>query len=163
MMSDPALGLLMLALYRTGRQADALRAFQDGRRHLAEELGLEPGRNLLSALPGGAPPMAPSLFAKKSMTPLLAAPTPEAAIVLWPQPWPRPGNASYSARTPIRGPSGPSPPLSRPRTAVARFRWPLSHALQHSRSAYPESPSAPASARPAPGRHAGLRRAERHG
>ena len=50
----------------------------------------------------------------------IAAPTPEAAIVLWPQPWPRPGNASYSARTPIRGPSGPSPPLSRPRTAVAR-------------------------------------------
>ena len=33
----------------------------------------------------------------------IAAPTPEAAIVLWPQPWPSPGSASYSARIPIRG------------------------------------------------------------
>ena len=41
--------------------------------------------------------------------------------MLWPQPWPRPGSASYSARTPIRGPSAPRPPVSRPRTAVARL------------------------------------------
>lgn len=34
---------LMLALYRSDRQADALRAFQVTRRYLAEELGVEPG------------------------------------------------------------------------------------------------------------------------
>ncbi len=37
---------LMLALYRSGRQADALGAYQDGRRLLMDELGLEPGGEL---------------------------------------------------------------------------------------------------------------------
>ena len=36
----------MLALYRSGRQADALEAYQRGRRLLADELGLEPGETL---------------------------------------------------------------------------------------------------------------------
>jgi DNA-binding SARP family transcriptional activator/DNA-binding beta-propeller fold protein YncE len=37
---------LMLALYRSGRQAEALQAYQDGRRLLGDELGLEPGAAL---------------------------------------------------------------------------------------------------------------------
>lgn len=37
---------LMLALYRSGRQADALNAYHDARRTLVEELGLEPGPEL---------------------------------------------------------------------------------------------------------------------
>ncbi|MQA80176.1 MAG: tetratricopeptide repeat protein [Streptosporangiales bacterium] len=37
---------LMLALHRAGRQADALQAYQDGRRRLADELGLDPGQEL---------------------------------------------------------------------------------------------------------------------
>ena len=38
--------LLMLALYRSGRQADALRAYQRARTALRDELGLEPGTEL---------------------------------------------------------------------------------------------------------------------
>ena len=56
-------GQLMLALYRSGRQAGALRVYQDERRALAEQLGLEPGpdlrrleREILQHDPALAPP-----------------------------------------------------------------------------------------------------------
>ena len=39
-------GQLMLALYRSGRQAEALEAYRDAHRTLADELGLEPGAAL---------------------------------------------------------------------------------------------------------------------
>jgi DNA-binding SARP family transcriptional activator len=38
--------LLMTALYRSGRQADALRVYREGREFLMAELGLEPGEEL---------------------------------------------------------------------------------------------------------------------
>ncbi len=38
----------MLALYRSGRQADALAVYQRARRTLVDELGIEPGESLRS-------------------------------------------------------------------------------------------------------------------
>jgi predicted ATPase/DNA-binding SARP family transcriptional activator len=55
-------GQLMIALYRSGRQADALEAFQEARRVLGDELGLEPGpdlRRLQEAILAHDPAIAP--------------------------------------------------------------------------------------------------------
>jgi DNA-binding SARP family transcriptional activator/tetratricopeptide (TPR) repeat protein len=40
---------LMTALHRTGRRADALAAYHDGRRRLVEELGIDPGEEMRQA------------------------------------------------------------------------------------------------------------------
>ncbi|MBC3840266.1 tetratricopeptide repeat protein [Streptacidiphilus sp. 4-A2] len=46
---EPLRALLMTALYQCGRQSEAMAVFEDGRRLLAEELGLDPGPQLREA------------------------------------------------------------------------------------------------------------------
>ncbi|GGM59572.1 hypothetical protein GCM10012275_33360 [Longimycelium tulufanense] len=56
-------GQLMLALHHSGRQADALAVFAEGKRQLADELGLDPGlelRELHTAILTGDLPSAPA-------------------------------------------------------------------------------------------------------
>lgn len=68
---------LMLALYRSGRQADALSAYQAARETLVEELGIEPGTTL-QKLQRAILEHDPSLEAA------VEAPTPERSIVVVP-------------------------------------------------------------------------------
>jgi DNA-binding SARP family transcriptional activator/ABC-type transport system substrate-binding protein/DNA-binding beta-propeller fold protein YncE len=86
--------LLMLALYRAGRQADALAAYRDARRVLVDELGLEPGarlRRLHTAIlaqdpalerPEAAPPPSPERPAVPSARRLWPVAGALAALVL---------------------------------------------------------------------------------
>ncbi|MFD3694549.1 BTAD domain-containing putative transcriptional regulator [Streptomyces sp. NPDC058646] len=106
-------GQLMLALYRSGRQAEALESYRVGRELLVEELGLEPGgelRRLESAiLAGEVPP--PSRAASDGYG---GSPDPVGAGVPGaPYPDARPGSAGFPGGGPAaRGgerPGGRSP------------------------------------------------------
>ncbi len=73
--------LLILALYRSGRQAEALRAYAEVRDHLADELGLDPGpvlRELQARILAQDPSLAPT------GAPARAAPVPAAGTVATP-------------------------------------------------------------------------------
>jgi DNA-binding SARP family transcriptional activator len=85
-LQEPFHAQLMLSLYRTGRQADALAAYQVVRRVLADQLGIDPGpelrlvhQRILGAdsellLPAGAEPSSSPPAVSRP-----AAPTPSAA------------------------------------------------------------------------------------
>ena len=102
---------LMLALYRCGRQAEALAAYQRTRRMLVDELGVEPGRELRDLQAGIL-----------DADPDLAAPGPALARFLTAPPAPQPGSPGpggtggeqptrakrgAAATLPARSPAGP--------------------------------------------------------
>jgi DNA-binding SARP family transcriptional activator/tetratricopeptide (TPR) repeat protein len=103
---------LMLALYRCGRQAEALAAYQRTRRMLVDELGVEPGRELRDLQAGIL-----------DADPDLAAPGPALARFLTAPPAPEPGSPGRratageepgrakrgsAATLPARTPAGPA-------------------------------------------------------
>jgi DNA-binding SARP family transcriptional activator len=75
-------GQLMLALYRSGRQAEALEVYRDGRRDMSDELGLEPGpelRELEAKVLAHSPELAPPAAPRRRGPPALAE-RPEGAM-----------------------------------------------------------------------------------
>jgi DNA-binding SARP family transcriptional activator len=72
-------GQLMLALYRAGRQAEALEAYHSGRRALVDELGIEPNPALqqlygsILRQEAGLDPSAPAPAPEESLADLLGA------------------------------------------------------------------------------------------
>ncbi|MGW0737477.1 BTAD domain-containing putative transcriptional regulator [Streptomyces sp. NPDC002851] len=94
---------LMVALYRTGRQADALRTFGKLRRTLVDELAIEPGRRLQqlhSRILTGDPSLLRAPAARERTT-VRTAPRPPAAPTTAPPAPARPSGAT---------PTTPQPP-----------------------------------------------------
>jgi DNA-binding SARP family transcriptional activator len=92
--------LLMLALHRTGRQAEALTVFQDARRYLRDEFGVGPGarlqeahRSVLRGEPEAMPPDPPASVSPAPVSPASNPPAPT---------------------PPVSGPPAPTPPVSGP-------------------------------------------------
>jgi predicted ATPase/DNA-binding SARP family transcriptional activator len=70
-------GLWMLALYRSGRQAEALQAYQTVRAHLIDVLGVEPGvrlRELQERILGQDPALEPERADAAAVAPAVAPP-----------------------------------------------------------------------------------------
>src|SRR5262249_61217596 len=100
-------GQVMIGLYRCGRQAKALEAYQAARRTLVEELGLEPGPALQR--------LERAILQQDSTLelpgPAVAGPTPGGAVA-GPAPGPagKPGPTSPAGAAPPRRPAPGAPP-----------------------------------------------------
>lgn len=87
--------LLLLALYRSGRQSEAVRRYQDVRSALVEELGIEPGPALRS-LEADILSHAPSLDGEPASAPKTSAPN--AALHIPPPIWLQPPSDAFVGR-----------------------------------------------------------------
>ena len=123
-LSERRWGQLMTALYRCGRQADALEAYQRARRALIDALGLEPGpelRRIESEILGQSLPDAAPL--PRGVVTFLLTDV-EGSVRMWsarPMPWPTPSRAMTrsSATWSVAATACSARPAAR---ATARFR-----------------------------------------
>ncbi|MFI1567145.1 AfsR/SARP family transcriptional regulator [Streptomyces sp. NPDC020490] len=113
-LSERGWELLTLALYRSGRQGDALGALRAARRTLAEELGVDPGPGLRQ-LETAVLAQDDGLAAPPAARPASAAPRPAVRPSLWP-PAPPPADPDGAQAAPVAA----RPPDTSDAVAAAR-------------------------------------------
>ncbi len=153
---------LMLSLYRTGRQADALAAYQVVRRVLADQLGLDPGpelrllhQRILGAdsellLPAAAEPSSSPPASSARASSARAGSAPAGSLPSMPPPPAAQGTrpAAPGHVVPRQLPAATRHFAGRDEALRALTAWPVRPPGRAARRSSPSSPGRPGSARP---------------